>query len=399
MVLASSQFATLRACAMVSRAAPATWGAHRSEYASWTRGQSGPLWLATMGESASIRVMFAAATAWPGCGRSACRCGANTLSVPSRPSTLIAAEMSASTSSRSRSASARTSCPSMPSVPLIRARPSFSARTIGSRPCALSASAAATSSPSAVRTCPSPMIASATCASGARSPEQPRLPYSWTTGVRPAESSRRVGLGDLGAHPGAAGGQGRQPQQHHRPDDLALDLGPGPCGVGANQAALQLGSELDAGCGGWPARRSRWRCRTPGSGASASASMRARLAAIAASASSAITTRGVVARHAYDVVEGDRADTHNNLIHSTIVHASVYQVTDRVASSCRYPALSRDGCVAGRRGAPAYARRPGQPVGGPAERGRARRRARGGDRCADQHRPGLLRRAGHPRTA
>ena len=75
--------------------------------------------------------MFAAATAWPGWGRSACRCGANTLSVPSRPSTLIAAEMSASTSSRSRSVKARTSCPSMPSVPLMRARPSFSARTIG----------------------------------------------------------------------------------------------------------------------------------------------------------------------------------------------------------------------------------------------------------------------------
>ena len=32
---------------------------------------------------------------------------------------------------------------------------------------------------------------------------------------------------------------------------------------------------------------------------------------------------GVVARHADDVIDGDRADTHYNLIHSTIVHASV----------------------------------------------------------------------------
>ena len=46
---------------------------------------------------------------------------------------------------------------------------------------------ASTSLPS-TRTVPSPMIASAQCASGARSPEQPRLPYSPITGVMPALS-------------------------------------------------------------------------------------------------------------------------------------------------------------------------------------------------------------------
>ncbi len=77
----------------------------------------------------------------------------------------------------------------MPSVPLISARPSFSRSTTGEMPCSASASAVSRSVPAASRTRPSPISASAQCASGARSPEQPRLPYSCTTGVRPAFSS------------------------------------------------------------------------------------------------------------------------------------------------------------------------------------------------------------------
>ena len=76
----------------------------------------------------------------------------------------------------------------MPSVPLMSARPSFSASVTGVIPAAARASAAATSSPSASRTAPSPIAASAHAASGARSPEQPSEPYSGTTGVIPAES-------------------------------------------------------------------------------------------------------------------------------------------------------------------------------------------------------------------
>ena len=83
---------------------------------------------------------------------------------------------------------ARISIPSIPSVPLIRARPSFSARVTGAMPAAASAAAAGTSAPSRTRTGPSPITASAQCASGARSPEQPSEPYSWTTGVIPALS-------------------------------------------------------------------------------------------------------------------------------------------------------------------------------------------------------------------
>ena len=61
------------------------------------------------------------------------------------------------------------------------------------------------------------------------------------------ESSRqqfRIGLGDLGADAGPAGGQGRQPQQHHRADHLAFHLGTRSGGMRANQAALQLRPQL-----------------------------------------------------------------------------------------------------------------------------------------------------------
>ena len=76
--------------------------------------------------------------------------------------------------------------PSMPSVPLMSARPSFSPRRTGVMPAAARALAASVARPSASRTSPSPMATSAQCASGARSPEQPSEPYSRTTGVMPA---------------------------------------------------------------------------------------------------------------------------------------------------------------------------------------------------------------------
>ena len=142
-----------------------------------------------IGLPASIATMLAAAAACPGCGRSSCRSGANTASVPSCASTLIAAVMSATWSSPRRSVIASTSMPSMPSVPLMSARPSFSRSRTGSMPAAARACAAGIRSPAASLTTPSPRMASAQWASGARSPEQPRLPYSCTTGVMPAFSS------------------------------------------------------------------------------------------------------------------------------------------------------------------------------------------------------------------
>ena len=71
-------------------------------------------------------------------------------------------------------------------------------------------------------------------------------------------------LGRLQPDAGAAGRQRGQPQQHQRPHDLALDLGPGAGRVRAHQRPLQLRAHLGRGCAGWPARRTRWRSRTPG---------------------------------------------------------------------------------------------------------------------------------------
>ena len=99
---------------------------------------------------------------------------------------------SALSQSTSRSASARSSIPSMPSVPLMRASPSFSCSSMGSMPASASSSGTGRSTPSRSVARPSPMSTRAQCESGARSPLQPRLPYSCTTGVMPALSSAAI---------------------------------------------------------------------------------------------------------------------------------------------------------------------------------------------------------------
>ena len=73
----------------------------------------------------------------------------------------------------------------MPSVPLISASPSLASSSTGDSPASLSATAAGRRTPWASVTSPSPISASAQWDSGARSPEQPSEPYSWTTGVIP----------------------------------------------------------------------------------------------------------------------------------------------------------------------------------------------------------------------
>ena len=260
---ASSRAATGSACASVSRAAPCTCGAQRSEYASCTRVQSGSRWLAMIAESASSARRLAALRAWPGCGRSACRSAANTASVPSSASTLIAAATSAVRSSCvAGRAAASTSMPSMPSVPLISARPSFSASTTGVMPGRGEGVGGGRSAPSASRTSPSPITASAQCGQRgevARAAERAVLVHD--RGDAGVEQGG-VGLRRLGADAGAAGGQRRQPQQHQRPHDLALDLGPGAGRVRADQRCAAAERAATAGCAGWPARRSRSRRRS-----------------------------------------------------------------------------------------------------------------------------------------
>ncbi len=189
---ASSREATRAACAMVSRPAPATCGAQRTEYASCTRGADSSWKCPVSPESFRTAAMFAAEAPWPGCGRMACSSGASTFSVPRSASRVSAAVMSADLYSLSRSARAMTSMPSMPSVPLRRARPSFSFSTTGWIPASASSSPAGRTTPSGPSASPSPIRVSAQCESGARSPEQPSEPYSWTTGVMPALSTSAI---------------------------------------------------------------------------------------------------------------------------------------------------------------------------------------------------------------
>ena len=189
--------------------------------------------------------MLSAETAWPGCGRSACRSAAKTSSVPSRPSTLIAAATSATTSSSRRSWMARHSIPSMPSVPLMRARPSFSSSSTGAMPAAASASAAGIRSPCASRDL-------------ALAHERERAVRERGEVAGAAERAvlvddrRDAGVehGDvrregLVADAGATGGERRDAQQHEGAHDLALDLRAGAGGVRADEGALQLAAHVD----------------------------------------------------------------------------------------------------------------------------------------------------------
>ena len=91
--------------------------------------------------------------------------------------------------------------PRMPSVPLIRARPSLAVSVSGSIDAAASASAAGTRSPAAVQTSPSPISARPQWASGARSPLAPSEPCSGTTGSSPAASSASIVSATIGRAP------------------------------------------------------------------------------------------------------------------------------------------------------------------------------------------------------
>ena len=175
----------------------------------------------------------------------------------------MAAVMSATLSSRRRSEIASTSMPSMPSVPLIKARPSFSARVTGEMPAASNASLVGIRVPARSRT--SPLTHQRQCAMGKRS----QIAGAAEAAVL-VHDRRQAGVehGDIAAQgrvtdSGTAGGESRNSQQHEGPHHLPLDLWSGSGGVRADQAALQLGAQLDrdvAGCqgaeaGGYPVMR------------------------------------------------------------------------------------------------------------------------------------------------
>ena len=258
MIESSSRWATARAWSTVSRAEPATWGAQRIEYASCTRWVRSSRWLATTGESASRLRRLAAERAWPACGRMAMRSAAKARSVPSSASMLMAVVTSATFSSRSRSASARASIPSMPSVPLISARPSFSARVTGARPAWASASPAG-------RVLPSAIADPALALQDDSHVRQRREVAAAAQGTVLVDGRRDAGVEqssqcrhDLGAHAGPARAQRVQAQGHHGAHDLGLDQRTAAGSVRPGQAHLQGSAAVPGGWRWWPGHRTRW---------------------------------------------------------------------------------------------------------------------------------------------
>ena len=198
-----------------------------------------------IGESASSASRFAALAACPGCGRSCLQVGGEDgvgaeLGLDAHGRADVGGR-----SRRRRSREASASMPSIPSVPLIRARPSFSCSATGVIPAAASASRG--------RAQFAGRVAHHALAHGRQRAVRQRGQVSRAAQRAVLVDDRGesgveqggVGLGGLQPHAGAAGGQGRQPQQHQRTDDLALDLRSGAGRVRADQAALQLRPGLD----------------------------------------------------------------------------------------------------------------------------------------------------------
>ena len=164
----------------------------------------------------------------------------------------------------SRSASASTSMPSMPSVPLIRARPSFSAASPGSARPRPAPAAAGRRRPRGSITSPSPISASATVASGARSPEQPSDPYSGTIGGDAGVEHRGQRGRGLRADAGAPRARVAS-RSSISARTTSRSTGCAAAGrMRADQRGLQRGSAVRPGWTWWPARRSRSRCRSAG---------------------------------------------------------------------------------------------------------------------------------------
>ncbi len=125
-------------------------------------------------------------------------------------------------------------------VPLSSASPSLGRGVIGSRPTSASAAAAgATRSPT--RASPTPIIAAAIWASGARSPDAPTDPCDGTTGVTPRASmaSRRAIVCRLDAR--RALREAAELQRHHEPRRRDRGRFADARGVRQHDVALKLG--------------------------------------------------------------------------------------------------------------------------------------------------------------
>ncbi len=133
----------------------------------------------------------------------------------------------------------------MPSVPLMRARPSFSCSSIGSMPAAASATDASTSSPRASRTVALAHRRERDVGKRGKVAGAAEAAVLADDRGQAGVQQGDVGLCDDRADPGAPGGERRQSQQHGGAHHLAFDLGPAGGGVAAHERALQLGAPLE----------------------------------------------------------------------------------------------------------------------------------------------------------
>ena len=193
-----------------------------------------------MPESAKRLAGSAALASWPGCGRSAWISAMKTLSVPRSAWIESDAAMSIWRINAMPSSRARISCPSMPSVPLMSARPSFSASSIGARPASASASSARRRAP--------PRVTDVTFAHQGerhvrerrevtRAAERSELVHD---GGDAGVEQRRVRLRRRGANARDATTEIGEARDHHRAHHFGLDLGTNACCVGTDERALEL---------------------------------------------------------------------------------------------------------------------------------------------------------------
>ena len=206
--------------------------------------------------------MLAAAAPCPACGRSACRSAAKTRSVPSRPSTLIAAAMSATTQQVAQVGDRQHEHAEHP-VGAVDQRQAF---LLGQHD----------------RLDPRRAQRLAGVEQRAGGIAHRPLPHQRQRAVRerrevaraaeravlvddrrdPGREHRGVGGRDDRPHAGAPGGQRREPQQHQRAHDLALDLVPRARRRASGSARAAARAASRPGCAASPARRSRSRRRS-----------------------------------------------------------------------------------------------------------------------------------------
>ena len=88
-------------------------------------------------------------------------------------------------------------------------------------------------------TSPRPISGSARCASGARSPDAPTLPWAGTTGWIPSSRSRSSRSTTQRPAAGVAECQRVRPQEEHRPDHVPRQRGAHPHGVADEEILLE----------------------------------------------------------------------------------------------------------------------------------------------------------------